>query len=213
MTQTSYVEALMLLGSHCPFCPAVLESLGMLVKQGEISKLEVINIEQRPDIAQQLSVRSVPWVRIGAFELQGQQSLGELKAWTARAASNGGIKEYISELINSGNLDKARQLIEETPDYFDRLVELFADEDTSLNIRVGIGALMEIFADNSIMLDRLSLLGDLTGHDNPQVRIDACHYLSLTGKADVRQYIVPLLNDAEAEVRDTAMECLADLDD
>ena len=64
----------MLLGTHCPYCPTVLKELGELVKSGVIGKLVVVNIEQHPEVARELGVRSVPWVRIGPFELEGLRS-------------------------------------------------------------------------------------------------------------------------------------------
>ena len=100
-------DALMLLGTRCPYCPAVLDGLTQLVKKGVIGKLEVVNLEVDPETAQQLGVRSVPWVRIGPYELEGQQTPAELAAWAERAANDEGMKDYLSELINSANINKA----------------------------------------------------------------------------------------------------------
>lgn len=201
----------MLLGSQCPYCPAVLQGLTELIKQGTIGKLEIINVEQQPEIAQQLGVRSVPWVRIGPFELEGRQTPAELAQWAERAAEGNGICEYISELINTGGISRVETLINKNPEYFDCLISLFSDVETSLNIRVGIGALMEMFADSPIMHNHINALIDLTGHESAEIRIDACHYLSLTGLDEVIQPIESLLNDADPSVRETAEECLAEL--
>ncbi len=61
-------EALMLMGTQCPYCPGVLKALQALLKSGHISQLKTHNIEENPEIARQLGVRSVPWVRIGPIE-------------------------------------------------------------------------------------------------------------------------------------------------
>jgi hypothetical protein len=201
-------EALMLLGTHCPFCPAVLEGLSQLVKQGTISQLSVVNIETKPDVARELNVRSVPWVRIGPFDLEGKLTPAELSQWAQRAASNEGIREYLAELLNSGGISKAEALIQHNPTYFAHLLDLFSDEETSLNIKVGIGALMEMFAESKIMQEHIDDLGELTRHANPRVRIDACHYLSLIPEDSVRQYIKPLLDDEDESVREVAQESL-----
>ena len=63
--------ALLLLGTHCPHCPQVLKALSELVKAGDIHKLEVVNVEQAPEIARELGVRGVPWIRVGEFTLTG----------------------------------------------------------------------------------------------------------------------------------------------
>ena len=205
---TDAPEALMLLGSSCPFCPAVLEALSNLVKQGEIGQLTVINLETNPEKGQELGIRSVPWVRIGPFELEGRQTQAELAAWAKRASSNKGIKEYIAELLNTGGILKTETLIRKNPAYFQQLLKLFADESTSLNIRVGIGALMEMLAATSIMQESINDLGELTRHANSQVRIDACHYLSLIPDSTVRRFIEPLLDDEDESVREIARESL-----
>jgi HEAT repeat protein len=41
------------------------------------------------------------------------------------------------------------------------------------------------------------------------VRADACHYLGLTGAGAAADYIRPLLDDKDAEVREIAAESLA----
>lgn len=204
-------EALMLLGSRCPYCPSVLEGLSQLVKKGEISQLTIINLEQNPEIARKLGVRSVPWVRIGPFELEGQQTPAELASWAKRAASNEGIREYLSELLNTGGIVKAEALILDNPGYFSFLLELFADDATSLNIRVGIGALMEMLAEKDFLQSHIEDLGELTQHDNAQVRIDACHYLSLTRNRSALPFIEQLLSDEDATVREVAKESLETL--
>ena len=201
----------MLLGSRCPYCPSVLEGLSQLVKKGEISQLTIINLEQNPEIANKLGVRSVPWVRIGPFELEGQQTPAELASWAKRAASNEGIREYISELLNTGGIAKAEALILNNPGYFSFLLELFADDATSLNIRVGIGALMEMLAEKDFLQSHIEDLGKLTQHDNVQMRIDACHYLSLTRDRSALPFIEQLLSDEDATVREVAKESLETL--
>ena len=59
-------DALLLISTHCPHCPAVLAALAELVKQGAIGRLEVVNLEQHPEVGQALGVRSVPWLRSAA---------------------------------------------------------------------------------------------------------------------------------------------------
>ena len=41
-------DALMLMGTHCPYCPSVLKALQALVETGDISHLETHNIEENP---------------------------------------------------------------------------------------------------------------------------------------------------------------------
>ena len=102
-----------------------------------------MNIEQRGDIARELGVRSVPWVRIGSFELEGLRSEQELAEWAARASARSGMTEWLNELLSSGRIDKALQAVRSDPAGMDALLLLFADTDTQLNTRIGISAIME----------------------------------------------------------------------
>ncbi|NNJ95953.1 MAG: HEAT repeat domain-containing protein, partial [Gammaproteobacteria bacterium] len=63
------------------------------------------------------------------------------------------------------------------------------------------------------LLELVPGLGELTRHPDPRVRSDACHYLSLTHDASVREYIEPLIDDDHAEVREVAEESLAELNE
>jgi len=201
-------DALFLLGTHCPHCPGVLQALANLVKAGTLGTLKVVNIEQRIDIARELGVRSVPWVRIGSFELEGLRSEQELAEWAARAATGSGTSEWLNELLSSGKLDQALQHISSDPVGMDALMQLFTDPDTQLNTRIGISAIMEHLQDSDVLRAIVDQLGELTRHEDAHIRGDACHYLALSGSPKAADYIRPLLQDTDAEVRDIAQESI-----
>jgi glutaredoxin len=208
---THIPDVLMLLGTQCPYCAPVLDTLSQLVKKGKIGKLEVVNLEQHPEIARELGVRGVPWVRIGPFELTGLLSPAKLESWVSRVGSDEGMQDYFSELLDFGDLDKVEAIIRKQPDDFKHLLAIFPNPDATLNMRLGVGAIMETFADSEIMHRHVDGLAALTRHDSSQVRIDACHYLSLTGLESVRQHIEPLLDDPDDTVKESAKECLDEL--
>jgi len=206
-------EALMLLGTHCPHCPSVLNSLAELVKQGVLSKLEVVNLEQRPDVARQLGVRSVPWVRIGPFELTGLRSLTELKQWAQTSASHQGVRDYIEAMLAEGDVDRVLAMIASDATVMERVIELLDDADAKINVRLGIGAIIEEYEDRPLLHDHIPQLGKLTTHADPRVRGDACHYLALSHSASAKVFIRPLLKDENADVREVAEESLHELGD
>ena len=74
MNQNAIPDALLLLAPGCPHCPAVLEGLSGLLKEGVIGRLEAVNAAIHPERAAELGVRTVPWARIGPFELEGEQT-------------------------------------------------------------------------------------------------------------------------------------------
>ncbi len=206
-------EALMLLGTHCPHCPAVLASLSELIKQGVIARLEVVNLEQRPDIAAELGVRSVPWVKIGPFELAGLHSKAELQTWAEQAGSEQGMAHYFEQLLGEGEVKRVLAMIAKDHGLLHALIGLVSDPDAKINARLGAGVIMEEYEGTDELLALIPELAELTRHADARVRSDACHYLSLTHDASVRQYIEPLFQDDHHEVREVAEESLAYLED
>jgi thioredoxin-like negative regulator of GroEL len=201
-------DAFLLLGTHCPHCPTMLQGLANLVKAGSLGTLKVVNIEQRGDIARELGVRSVPWTRIGPFELEGLRSEQELAEWATRAATHSGMSEWLGELLSSGNIGKALQTVKSDPAAMDALLDLFTDSETQLNARIGISAIMEDLTGTETLGAIVDRLGELTRHEDSRIRGDACHYLALSGNPRAAGYIKPLLDDADANVRDVAQESL-----
>ena len=206
-------EALMILGSHCPHCPSVLGSLSELVKQGVISKLEVVNLEQRPEIAKELGVRSVPWVRIGPFEFTGLHSKAELQSWAEQAGSEQGMTNYIEQLLGEGQVKQVLDMIARDHGLLHALIGLVSDADAKINARLGAGVVFEEYEGSQELLALIPELAELTRHDDARVRSDACHYLSLTHDESVLKTIEPLLEDEHEEVREVAEESLAALND
>ena len=201
-------DALLLLGTHCPHCPSVLQGLANLVKAGTLGTLKVVNIEQRIDIARELGVRSVPWVRIGLFELEGLRSEQELAEWAIKASTRSGTSDWLNELLSSGKLDKALQRVRSDAAGMDAIMQLFKDPDTQLNTRIGISAIMEELQGTEALRAIVDQLGLLTQHEDARIRGDACHYLALSGSPKAADYIKPLLQDTDAEVRDVARDSI-----
>jgi len=201
-------DALMLMGTHCPYCPGVLKSLQALLASGHIRHLETHNIEENPKIARELGVRSVPWVRIGPFELEGLRSEKELRKWAVKAATKTGQTDWLEEQLSSGNISKPLVRIKSDPAVLDDLLKLFADPDTQLNTQIAISAIMEDLKDTDTLRAVVEQLGELTQHKDARVRGDACHYLSLSGSPKAVAFIKPLLDDSDANVREIAKESL-----
>jgi len=201
-------DVLMLIATGCSHCPGVLNSLTELLKSGDISRLEVINISQQPEIAQQYNTRSVPWVKIGDIELSGAQSLTELKQAIEQSSSDNGLHEHYDQLLNNGQLQQVIEHIQKAPSRLAVLTDLMREEDIKISVQIGIGAVMEEFAESKTLIKLIPELTELTTHPLARVRNDACFYLSLTAVPEVKQIITALLNDSDKEVQETAKDCL-----
>jgi thioredoxin-like negative regulator of GroEL len=204
-------DALLLLSTHCPHCPAVLAALADLLKQGTIGRLEAVNLEQHPEVAQALGVRSVPWTRIGRIELSGAQSRAELADWAAKAGSETGLADWFHQLLKEGQLPRVQALIEAEPDLLTAVLPIVGNVEASLNVRLGAGVLLEHFAGTETLRALLPRLGELSRSDDARVRADACHYLGLADDVRARAWLEARLDDADADVREIAAESLESL--
>lgn len=204
-------DVLMFLSTGCSHCPAVLTTLTELLKSGEIGRLEAINIQQQPETAQQYNVRSVPWIKIGDIELTGLQSKTEIIKAIEQASSSTGLIEYYDDLLNNGQLQQAIDHIQKTPQNLSLLVEMIEDEHIKISVQIGIGAIMEEFAESPALIKLIPALTGLIKHPLARVRNDACFYLSLTAAPEVKATIETLLNDSDKDVQETARDCLEDL--
>jgi thioredoxin-like negative regulator of GroEL len=201
-------DALLLLTASCPYCPTVLQGLGELVKSGHIGRLEVVNIGVHPEIAQQHGVRTVPWVRLGPFELEGLRSPAELKNWAERAGSSDGMSEYFRELLKDGKLAKVNAAVRADSARLIALLQLLDDPDLEITVRVGISAVFEELEGADALLGTLDTLLHFTSHRDAHIRADAAHLLSLTHSPQAVAPLERLLRDENADVREIAREGL-----
>ncbi len=208
---TAPPEALLILGTHCPHCPAVLQALSSMIKAGELGRLEVVNLEQQPEVAQALGVRSVPWTRIGPFELQGLRTLEELQAWALKAGSVEGMADYLSELIKEGQVERVQTLAKENESALDAVFHILGDVDTEINIRLGIDVVLEALQGSELLRQRVDELGVLSVHGSAAIRADAYHYLALTGSKNALPYLRAGLKDTDKEAQEIAQEGLETL--
>ena len=199
-------DALLLVSTHCPHCPAMLTALADLLKQGVIGRLEAVNLEQRPETGQALGVRSVPWLRLGRIELAGVHSKTELAEWAAKADSEAGLADWFHLLLKEGQLPKAQAMIEADPALLAAVLPIVGNIDASLNVRLGAGVLLEEFAGSDTLRALLPRLGELSQHADARVRADACHYLGLTEDAAAKPWLDARLDDENADVREIAAE-------
>lgn len=202
------IGALVYIGSGCPHCPAVLDGLARLVKDGRLARLEVVNLSVA-EPAPGDRVRSVPWVRIGPFELVGAVGAGDLADWAEWAATGEGWGAYYAHLLENRRLDEAERLIVERPGTLPDLLSLLGEADTPMALRIGIAALLEGLADGPVLVQAVPVLEQLTLSDLPQTRADACHFLGLAGDLGAIPTVRRLLEDEQPDVREIAADTLA----
>ena len=206
-------DVLMLMASHCTYCGPMKIILSDLKAQGSINELQIVNIEENPELAAELGVRSVPWLQIGPFELQGARTRKELELWLLRASSFEGVSDYFSEVLAEGKIDYANKLIKRHPETLSNIIDLMADAEAKINVRLGVGVIIEELAESDIFKSVIPQLIEYLSHGDARVRGDACHYLSLTKDTSYIPVIEKMLSDESEEVKEIAQDSLEDLQD
>jgi hypothetical protein len=180
-----------------------------MVKDGALGHLEVLNIAIYPEKARALGVASAPWTKIGIFELTGSYSEKELRNWARLAETSSGIGNYFSHLLENREMGQLIKTIIKHPDTLSDLLQLLEDIETTMAVRIGIGAAVEELQEQDLLSQAIPKLIELTMSSLPQVRADACHYLGLTGNPLALPAVQNLLMDKNMEVREIAGESLA----
>jgi hypothetical protein len=187
----------------------VLDSLSQLLKQGRIGRLEAVNIVEHPQVAQRIGTRTVPWTRIGSFELEGVLSLGELEQWIDLTRGDEGTASYLSHLLETQRAHRAVDWLEKHPDSIRDLLSLLESTTTPIVVRIGIGVVAEELQGTPLWQSALDVLINLAQSPDAALRADIAHYLGLTHTSDA---IIPLrvmLEDENPDVREIATESLA----
>jgi hypothetical protein len=164
-----------------------------------------------PEEVGNLGVRSVPWVRIGPFELTGALSLGELETWSRRAIGPAGMADAFHDLLKTGGVTQVLRLVHDDPARLADLLPIVANPEASLNVRLGAGVVFEEFAASPALGALVAQLCELVRHEDVRVRADAAHILGLSHNAAARPCLEALLGDADMDVREIAAESLAGL--
>lgn len=211
-TEQSAIDATLLMAPGCSHCPAVLEALTRLIKSGKLGRLEIIDLTRYPSAGEPAGVRSVPWTRIGPFELEGVHRYAELEQWAEHAIAGSGFDTYYTHLLETGRLKRVISLVRERPSTLRDLIALLATLETPMGVRVGVGAVLEELAESEALNDLVPDLIALTLSPDPQIRADGCHYLSLSDSPAALAAVRRLVEDADPEVRQIALESLAVLE-
>lgn len=208
MTESQAPKALLFTAPGCPHCPGVKAALEKLQQEGVLASLEVVSVTEYQERAAELGVRSVPWLKLGEFTLTGAQTPQQLRQWAERAAAPGGMSGYLEHLLANGELKEAETLLEKQPQHLEALLPLLKDHETKIQVRLGIGALLEGFEDTDALRALLPQLLELSRDDDHRTRSDTCHYLGLSHSEEALPALEARLQDDNEAVREIAAESI-----
>ena len=141
-------SAELLIATGCRHCPVILKELTEQLKKGELASLKITNIAVDNRRAEELNVRSVPWFSLSnnnSFMIfSGEHSPKEVQQWLASSQTENGMQEYIEECLGNGQLMTIVQAIQIKPEIFSHILTMIKNEETSMDIRIGLDVLIEI---------------------------------------------------------------------
>lgn len=207
----SPANALLLVSPTCSYCKGMRKALTTLADTGALSSVTVVDITEQPEMAEQLGVRSVPWLRLGEFVFEGAHTPGELEKWIETFGQPNGWSVYLAHLLATGQLALAERLLRNDPGRLAALMDLAGNPDTEMNIRIGIAAILEGLQGSSTARQLIPLLSGLAQSRHATIRADACHYLVLTGSGEAIPVLQRYTDDDDPVVREIAVDGVAEL--
>lgn len=206
MTENQTVRLIVTTG--CAHCQTVLQALIDLLKSGGLGRLEIVNAAVVPVAG----VRSSPTLDLGeGIILEGERSAAELAAWLRKRGTPEAMADYFHELLIQGRRGRVEDLVREEPHRLLILADLLRRPDAGINVRLGIGAVLEELAGTGLASVLIEPLTELVKTGSPLVRADACHFLFLAAGADATPVLRSCLDDEDPAVREVAADALADL--
>jgi len=121
------------------------------------------------------------------------------------------VIHYIEYLLQNGKLNVALEWIERTNASLSDVLGLIAKADIKINVRIGIGAIMEHFDGSDKIGECIPMMSKLITHDNAELRADIGYYLMLTRDQSVMKLLQVLLSDENEHVREIARESIEEL--
>lgn len=205
-------DALLFVTPDCPHCATVQRGLDALAQQRLIGSVTVVDAAAQPALAAEHGVRSAPWLELGPFTLTGAHSTAELRQWAEWAQGETGTAHYIEHLLRQGEFTHARAFVAADAARLAIVLGMLADTALGIDVRLGVSALLERYAQHERLRALLPQLAEMARHADHRVRADACHLLGLTGSTAARTPLKARLEDGSEEVREIAREALQRLE-
>lgn len=211
MVTTKNTEALLFIAPGCTHCPSVMSHLSTLVKEGKIARLEIINIQLYPELAAAHNVRSVPWLKLSDYILTGSYSLAELRQWTRLSQSEEGLEQYIEQQLSDGELNKIITEIKNYPGWLSAIIKLLKNDDTSMQVRLGIDSIMEAMSGTEALQLQVDALVQISETVHPSRLADIIYYLGLSKSLHAIASIEKFLTHENPDIVDACNDAIEEI--
>lgn len=217
MNYSTKPRAELFIATGCSHCPTVLSELTNQLKSGVISSLNIENIAVDNTRAAKLNIRTVPWFSFSNEDsymiFSGNYTAKEIKLWLNTSQKKDGMQEYIEHSLTTGQLMMLVQVIQIEPTVFSHIVAMLADDETSMDIRIGLDALIEQFSSSDTLKQYSNDFKKIASEDNVRLQIDALHYIALTGDINNKVFLEEKTKDQNNQIKAAAIEAIETLND
>lgn len=217
MKNSSPTSVELFVATGCSHCPLVLNELSEQLKKGAIAELKVTNIAVDNRRADELNIRSVPWFSLSSNDsfmiFSGNYSPKEIQKWLKASQTTEGMSDYIEECLSTGELMTIVQAINIQPKVLGSVIAMLGDEETSMDIRIGLDVLIEQFSKTKTLQDYTSELKAIALSNIPRLQIDALHYIALTGNIENKIFLQEQAENTNPQIKEAALEAIETLND
>ena len=195
---------------HCQVCPQMERLFQNMHNNGAIDGLKIVDVGDKPEIAQQYNIRSVPHYLINDVAFYGLKTEQEILRLLQQDKPEK-LKEYILTELSEGQLEPVERLIRESSVARDVMMLLLETSETSLVARIGLSAVIESIAETNLLNSYENRLIKLTSHQDERIAIDAIYYLSLLATEGCLKALAFIAESGKAVLQSHAAEVLEDL--
>ena len=193
----------------CPHCPTVVGLVNQLALASTYVEATIIDVTLFADHGQKYGIRAVPTVVIDRQDqLVGTISEDLLVDRLANSDPSSFHPDSFKKIIKEGDAERLAGMMVADGDLYSGSLELLADSDWS--VRMGMMVVLEGVAERNPDLVRRAYpyILDLLEHEDDNQRGDTAYLLGLIGDASVMDRLEVLINDANPQVVEVAVEAV-----
>ncbi len=191
----------------CPICPQMERLFRQMKEEGQLDELDIVDISQHPERAQELGIRSAPSYLVNGVLFSGLKQRGEIEQLLQQNGS-GKWRSLLSEELAEGGMERAREAVLEQEAAREALFDLLDDPETPLVVRIGLSAIIEELAERGLLEAHEPRLLQLARHEDERIALDALYYLSMLHTPQATETLSRIAADENHPLRQQARELL-----
>lgn len=191
----------------CAVCPQMEKIFHSLHQSGAIQKLNIVDVAEQPQLAEQYNIRSVPYYLINGIAFTGLKSRHDIMEILGQDDDQK-LQVWIAEKLGEGSLDEVEHKLTHDTDSRLAMMTLLEDSDTELVVRIGLSAVIETLAPSGFLNHLEARFIELAEHPEERIAIDALYYLHLLSTPESLKKLTQILHQDNPVLQQQARELL-----